>query len=153
RQPRDLAALAPLQRELLAAAIAATRPGGLVAYATCSPHIAETHVVINDAVAQGRVELVDASAVARTVASWIEPLACGETRRELAGSGRATRAHAPVEESPEQSAPVEPAVGEDETAADPPQVVTDFGAGPCVQLWPDLHGTDAMFVALLRVKE
>ena len=26
----------------------------------------------------------------------------------------------------------------------------DLGAGPAVQLWPHLHGTDAMFFALLR---
>ncbi len=25
-----------------------------------------------------------------------------------------------------------------------------LGAGPTVQLWPHRHGTDAMFVALLR---
>ncbi|OKL52419.1 RsmB/NOP family class I SAM-dependent RNA methyltransferase [Buchananella hordeovulneris] len=143
RQPRDLAALAPLQRELLAAAIAATRPGGLVAYATCSPHIAETHVVINDALAGGQVELVDASAVARTVVSWIEPLACGTARGQLAGSGRATRAE--QEENGQSPARQGNTI--------PPQVVHDFGAGPFVQLWPDLHGTDAMFVALLQVKE
>jgi 16S rRNA (cytosine967-C5)-methyltransferase len=28
--------------------------------------------------------------------------------------------------------------------------VTDLGAGPHVQLWPHVHGTDAMFLALLR---
>ena len=42
RQPADVPALAKLQRELLAAAIALTRPGGVVLYATCSPHLAET---------------------------------------------------------------------------------------------------------------
>jgi 16S rRNA (cytosine967-C5)-methyltransferase len=26
----------------------------------------------------------------------------------------------------------------------------DLGAGPTVQLWPHRHGTDAMFLALLR---
>jgi 16S rRNA (cytosine967-C5)-methyltransferase len=28
--------------------------------------------------------------------------------------------------------------------------VPDLGDGPFVQLWPHLHGTDAMFCALLR---
>ena len=42
RTPADVPALAKLQRELLAAAIALTRPGGVVLYATCSPHLAET---------------------------------------------------------------------------------------------------------------
>lgn len=42
RQPSDVPALAKLQRELLAAAIALTRPGGVVLYSTCSPHLAET---------------------------------------------------------------------------------------------------------------
>ncbi len=28
--------------------------------------------------------------------------------------------------------------------------VSDLGKGPCVQLWPHVHGTDAMFFALLR---
>lgn len=28
--------------------------------------------------------------------------------------------------------------------------VPDLGAGPTVQLWPDVHGTDAMFLALIR---
>jgi 16S rRNA (cytosine967-C5)-methyltransferase len=28
--------------------------------------------------------------------------------------------------------------------------VPDLGDGPAVQLWPHLHGTDAMFLSLLR---
>ena len=28
--------------------------------------------------------------------------------------------------------------------------VEDTGGGPWVQLWPHRHGTDAMFIALLR---
>jgi 16S rRNA (cytosine967-C5)-methyltransferase len=28
--------------------------------------------------------------------------------------------------------------------------VSDLGSGPNVQLWPHVHGTDAMFFALLR---
>ena len=48
RQPSDLAALGPLQRDLLRAALAAVRPGGVVAYVTCSPHPAETRLVVDD---------------------------------------------------------------------------------------------------------
>ncbi len=48
RQPADLAELGRLQRELLASAIDATIPGGVVAYATCSPHLSETTFVVND---------------------------------------------------------------------------------------------------------
>jgi 16S rRNA (cytosine967-C5)-methyltransferase len=31
-----------------------------------------------------------------------------------------------------------------------PSGLTDLGEGPTVQLWPHRHGTDAMFLALLR---
>jgi 16S rRNA (cytosine967-C5)-methyltransferase len=95
RRPADVARLARLQRELLAAALDATRPGGVVAYVTCSPHVAETELVVAD-VLRGRDgdELVDA------------------------------RPHLPG--------------------------VPDLGPGPTVQLWPHLHGTDAMFLALVR---
>jgi len=31
--------------------------------------------------------------------------------------------------------------------------VPDLGGGPDVQLWPHLHGTDAMYLALLRRTE
>jgi len=51
RQPSDVAALRPLQRELLESAIKAARVGGVVGYVTCSPHIAETTVVVDDAIA------------------------------------------------------------------------------------------------------
>lgn len=46
RRPEDVAALAGLQRELLAAALDAVRPGGLVGYVTCSPLPAETTDVV-----------------------------------------------------------------------------------------------------------
>ena len=62
RQPSDVPGLATLQRELLTSALDATRPGGVVAYATCSPHLGETRFVVSDVV-KGRpdVELVDAT--------------------------------------------------------------------------------------------
>jgi 16S rRNA (cytosine967-C5)-methyltransferase len=97
RQPDDLPPLTRLQRELLAAALRAVRPGGVVAYATCSPHLVETRVAVAETVRRGEstVEHVDARACLP-----------GELR--------------------------------------------DLGDGPAVQLWPHRHGTDAMFLALLR---
>lgn len=95
RTPADLAALGPVQRELLSAAADATRHGGVIAYATCSPHLAETELVVGDVCRRhGGLEVLDAHAVL-------------------------------------------------------PQV-PDCGDGPYIQLWPHRHGTDAMFLALLR---
>jgi 16S rRNA (cytosine967-C5)-methyltransferase len=100
RQPSDVAELAPLQRALLASALDAVAPGGVVAYATCSPHVAETRFVVSDVLKRRRdVEVVDA-----------RPLFTDAVGRLLDG----------------------------------------LGDGPYVQLWPHAHGTDAMFVALLR---
>ncbi|CDO88270.1 rRNA cytosine-C5-methyltransferase [Mycobacterium triplex] len=59
RQPSDVPALAKLQRELLAAAIALTRPGGVVLYSTCSPHLAETVGVVADALRRYPVQALD----------------------------------------------------------------------------------------------
>lgn len=95
RAASDVAGLRPLQEGLLASALDAVRVGGVVGYATCSPHLVETRDVVA-AVLAGRddVERVDA-------------------RPSLPG-------------------------------------VPDLGDGPEVQLWPHRHGTDAMFLALLR---
>jgi len=46
RQADDVADLVALQRELLDAALRLARPGGVVAYVTCSPHPAETVDVV-----------------------------------------------------------------------------------------------------------
>lgn len=46
RSPADLTQLGPLQRELLNCALDAVRPGGVVAYVTCSPHLVETQDVV-----------------------------------------------------------------------------------------------------------
>jgi len=95
RQPSDVAGLAPLQRALLSSALQAVRPGGVVAYTVCTPHVAETRLVVDDVTRRrGDVDLVDA-----------RPLLPG---------------------------------------------LSDLGDGPTVQLWPHRHGTDAMFLALLR---
>ena len=98
KQPADLDTLVPLQRALLDAAISSTRPGGVIAYATCSPVVAETAEVVS-AVMSVRDDVALESAV--DLLPWV---AAAES-------------------------------------------VTLPGA---VQLWPDLHGTDAMFLAVLR---
>lgn len=92
RTPADVALLVRLQRELLESAARLVRPGGLVAYATCSPHLSETAGVI--ARRPDGLDLIDA------------------------------RPYFPG--------------------------LPDLGDGPTVQLWPHRHGTDGMFLALLR---
>ncbi|GGG56320.1 rRNA cytosine-C5-methyltransferase [Kocuria dechangensis] len=111
RTPRDLAELGPLQRGLLQAALDVTRPGGTVAYVTCSPHAAETLAVVQDVLAaRDDAELVDALAPVRAAA--------------LPGALDGDR---------------------------DPSRPWEGTAGPAtVQLWPHVHGTDAMFLALLR---
>ena len=47
RSPEDVAPLQRLQRELLAAAREHVRPGGVVVYVVCSPHLAETRDVVD----------------------------------------------------------------------------------------------------------
>ena len=48
KAPGDVPELIALQRGLLDAAIGALKPGGIVAYVTCSPHLAETSGVVAD---------------------------------------------------------------------------------------------------------
>ena len=95
RTPEDVVDLRPLQEQLLDSAITSVRPGGVVAYVTCSPHPDETRSVV-DAVLGKRAD------------------AALEDARLLF--------------------PGVPALGD----------------GPDVQLWPHLHGTDAMYLALIR---
>lgn len=99
RLPTDLGPLTDLQRSLLGSALDAVRPGGVVAYVTCSPHLAETQLVVRD-VLKRHPEIVQLDA--------------RDAVRAVAG---------------------------DEIA---------LGEGPWVQLWPHVHGTDAMHLALLR---
>jgi 16S rRNA (cytosine967-C5)-methyltransferase len=104
KTPADVKGLASLQRELLNAAIDSARPGGVVAYVTCSPHLAETRDVVT-AVAGTRddVAILDASAVLPEVPGL--------------------------------------------RSADPG---TDPTSARFAQFWPHRHGTDAIFLALLR---
>ena len=93
----DLKELTALQRDLLRSALKAVRPGGVVAYVTCSPVPAETSEVVTDVTASlPGIEVLDAPAVLREIPSI--------------------------------------------AAADP----------RFAQLWPHRHGTDAIFIALLR---
>ena len=48
RKPADLRTLVELQRQLLASAAKRVRVGGIIGYATCSPHIAETKMQVSD---------------------------------------------------------------------------------------------------------
>jgi 16S rRNA (cytosine967-C5)-methyltransferase len=96
RRAEDVAGFAPLQRGLLREALRAVRVGGVVGYATCSPHPAETRAVVTDVLRADGVE-----------AEWVD------------------------------ARPLMPGVPE-------------LGEGPDVQLWPHVHGTDAMYLALLR---
>lgn len=48
RRPSDIPELAFLQRRLLNHALDVCQPGGVVAYVTCSPHLAETELVVED---------------------------------------------------------------------------------------------------------
>jgi 16S rRNA (cytosine967-C5)-methyltransferase len=99
RSPADLDGLNELQRRLLGAALDAARPGGIVGYVTCSPHVAETREVVSGVLAgRADVQVLDAPAVLAEVPG----LRCPEPYREFA------------------------------------------------QFWPHRHGTDAIFIALLR---
>ena len=93
----DLKDLTTLQRDLLRSALAAVRPGGVVAYVTCSPVPAETSEVVTDvAGSTPGVEILDTPAVL----SGIPGTRAADLR--------------------------------------------------FAQLWPHRHGTDAIFIALLR---
>jgi 16S rRNA (cytosine967-C5)-methyltransferase len=94
RTQDDLPGLVELQTALLDSALASVRPGGVVAYVTCSPHTAETVAVVDAVAGRDDVEVL----------------------------------------------PVAPLFPE----------VPDMARGEYGQLWPHRHGTDAMFMALLR---
>ena len=99
RQPEDVIALAGLQRELLLAALDSARPGGVVGYVTCSPHLAETREVVAAVLSERPgTEVLDAPAV----------------------------------------------------LAEVPGVRCPAPYARYAQFWPHRHGTDAIFLALLR---
>ncbi len=70
KAPADVPDLTRLQRELATAAIGALRPGGILGYVTCSPHLAETAGVVADLLREfdGTIEELDAREAVRAVA-------------------------------------------------------------------------------------
>ncbi|MCW2287603.1 16S rRNA (cytosine967-C5)-methyltransferase [Leucobacter luti] len=69
KQPSDLPGLTVLQAELLDAAAARLVRGGILAYVTCSPHLAETRIAVDRLLARTpELTELDARAVLRTVA-------------------------------------------------------------------------------------
>lgn len=77
RTPADLAQLGVLQRDLLGSALRAVRVGGVVAYVTCSPVLAETRLAVLDATRAARkagieVEVLDAPAVLHGIAPGLD---------------------------------------------------------------------------------
>ena len=86
KSPADVPALTQLQTELLTAAVVALKPGGIVAYVTCSPHLAETSGVVADVrrAFGGVLEELDARAVVRSISSTDPRLPA-----QADGSGRA----------------------------------------------------------------
>jgi 16S rRNA (cytosine967-C5)-methyltransferase len=75
KSPEDIAGLGVLQRRLLASALDSARPGGVVGYVTCSPHLAETREVVADVLrGRGDVVILDAPAVL----SEVPDLRCSE---------------------------------------------------------------------------
>jgi 16S rRNA (cytosine967-C5)-methyltransferase len=70
----DLADLGALQRALLRSALAACRPGGVVAYVTCSPVLAETREVVAEvAGSDPATDILDAPAALATVPGLRSP--------------------------------------------------------------------------------
>ena len=150
RRPRDVAGLGPLQRRLLTAALASVRPGGVVAYVTCSPHIDETRGVVADVMAAvAGVTLLDAPAVLADV-----PARGGAALGGL--SADALRTPRDPADPPGAARPGAGLPGADVAGAGVPGAGLPGAGqpGPALgryaQFWPHLHGTDAIFVALLR---
>ena len=74
KHPKDVADLAELQFALLRSAVVALKPGGILAYVTCSPHLGETRVAVQSAVRKlgDSVSLLDTQKVLAAVTR--EPL-------------------------------------------------------------------------------
>jgi 16S rRNA (cytosine967-C5)-methyltransferase len=85
KSPADVADLVPLQVELLTAAVDALAPGGIVAYVTCSPHLAETTGVVQD-VLRSRADLSELDARAVVSGLSMSPIDLAEEGRSGSGS-------------------------------------------------------------------
>ncbi len=71
KTPRDVAELTALQARLLDSAVEALKPGGLLVYVTCSPHVAETRSVVADALDRHRgvLRLGESAEIVQSVAN------------------------------------------------------------------------------------
>lgn len=71
KTPRDVAELTALQARLLDSAVEALKPGGILVYVTCSPHVAETRSVVADALDRHRgvLRTSDSAAIVQSVAN------------------------------------------------------------------------------------
>ena len=73
KSPKDVGDLTALQAQLLTSALRALKPGGVLAYVTCSPHLAETRAIVEGALRKNQnVSELDARAVLSEAA--MEPL-------------------------------------------------------------------------------
>ena len=69
KSPKDVGDLTALQAQLLTSALHALKPGGVLAYVTCSPHLAETRAIVEGALRKNQnVSELDARAVLSEVA-------------------------------------------------------------------------------------
>ena len=79
RSAAQVTELTRLQRALLDAAVDSARPGGVIGYVTCSPHLAETRDVLAGLLRDRRdVELLDAPALLPEVAGLGSPAPFGQ---------------------------------------------------------------------------
>jgi 16S rRNA (cytosine967-C5)-methyltransferase len=76
KQPADVPELTALQLALLESAALALAPGGILAYVTCSPHPAETRVVVEHAIRRLGLTALDTPAVLESLATG--PLELGD---------------------------------------------------------------------------
>jgi len=85
KQPKDVAELAGLQSGLIDAALGALKPGGILAYVTCSPHTAETRGIVATALKKwaGRVSALDTAAVVQSLSNSELDLAGDPTSVQL----------------------------------------------------------------------
>lgn len=72
KSPADLSVLTALQAKLLDGAVSAVKPGGVIAYVTCSPHLAETQRQVEGALRRNPgLSLLDTRAVMESIAPGI----------------------------------------------------------------------------------
>ena len=137
KSPEDVENLGALQRALLNAAIDAARPGGVIAYVTCSPHRAETDDVLRDVLAS-RADVTVLDAPTLLTGALHEASAPGEVIDEVAAG------------IPDEVAAGVPGQVAAEVPGDIPGLRSPAPVGRYAQFWPHRHGTDAIFLALLR---